>query len=229
MKDPYLYENSNVLINKANILEQDKLDEFENRMTNLALVSLFRNEIMIQDVFDLFKIHKYLFERVYEWAGKKRTINITKSEPIINGRSVGYADYKFIDNDLVDINKKYFNYNWDDLNKEAFVLIFTEMIAAIWKNHPFREGNTRTVSAFAFLFLKQKGYQYNAALIQKHAKYFRNALVMASIGENSEYQYLQKILEDAITNKEKPMNSIKYSKIKNYDVDTYQYEYHKVK
>lgn len=56
------------------------------------------------------------------------------------------------------------------------------MIAEIWEVHPFREGNTRTVSVFAFLFLKQYGYDLNAELLSRHAKYFRNALVMAALG-----------------------------------------------
>jgi hypothetical protein len=38
MKDPYIYNDCDVLINKANIKDKDKLDEFENRMTNLALI-----------------------------------------------------------------------------------------------------------------------------------------------------------------------------------------------
>src|SRR5690554_7068059 len=85
MKDPYIYKDSDVLINKANLKEKDKLDEFENRMTNLALLMLFRSDFGINDASDIFKIHKMLFENVYEWAGKPRTINIYKSEPILQG------------------------------------------------------------------------------------------------------------------------------------------------
>ena len=35
--------------------------------------------------------------------------------------------------------------------------------------------------------------------IDKHAKYFRNALVLGSIGEYSEYQHLEEILKDSIS------------------------------
>ena len=61
MKDPYVYEDSDVLVNKANIRDKSKLDEFENRMSNLALVMLFKSDIKINDAIDIFKIHKKLF------------------------------------------------------------------------------------------------------------------------------------------------------------------------
>ncbi len=229
MKDPYVYDDCDVLINQANIKDKDKLAEFENRMTNLAIVSLFKNVHTISDTKDVFKIHKQLFEHVYEWAGIARTINIYKDEPILGGISVEYTAYNHITKALKQIDHKYFKQDWKSLRIEDFIHLFTRMIADIWQVHPFREGNTRVVSAFAFLFLKQQGYNYNVALIRQHAKYFRNALVMASLGEHAEYQYLQNILVDAITNEDAAVSKDKYTKIKDYEINTYQYVHHKAK
>lgn len=230
MKDPYVYEDSDVLVNKADIRDKNKLDEFENRMSNLALVMLFKSEIKINDAIDIFKIHKKLFENVYEWAGIPRTINIYKSEPILNGLSVEYSLCNLIDKDLSKINQTYFkNNSLGNLNKEDFIHLFTRLIANIWRVHPFREGNTRTISAFAFLLLRQYGHTFNAELIKENAKYFRNALVMASLKEYAEYQYLQKILVDSIGEDNVVTSSDKYKKIKDYNVEDYTYVYHKVK
>ena len=230
MKDPYVYKDSDVLINKAGIRDKNKLDEFENRMSNLALVMLFKSDIMISDANDIFKIHKALFENVYEWAGISRTINIYKSEPILNGLSVEYGLCNLIDKDLSKINQIYFKENnFRNLNKEDFIHLFTRLIADIWRVHPFREGNTRTISAFAFLLLRQYGHTFNAELIKENAKYFRNALVMASLKEYAEYQYLQKILVDSIGKDHVVTSSDKYKKIKDYNVEDYTYVYHKVK
>jgi|SRR5690554_329014 len=229
MKDPYVYKDSDVLINKANLKEKDKLDEFENRMTNLALVMLFRSDFGINDASDIFKIHKMLFENVYEWAGKPRTINIYKSEPILQGLSVEYSSYQTIEKELDEINNKYLKNNINNLNKEDFIYLFVRLISDVWRVHPFREGNTRTISAFAFLFLRQYNYEFNAKLIKDNAKYFRNALVMASLKEYSEYKYLEKIITDAVGIKDFSKITSKYKKIKDYNVEDYEYVYHKIK
>ncbi len=228
MKDPYIYEDSDCLINKANLKDKMKLEEFENRMTKVAFVSIFKNEIKISNSQDIFKIHEILFQNVFEWAGKPRTIDIYKNEPVLGGISVEYSPYYKIIKDLEFIDKKYFKQDWKSLSKEDFIHLFTRMIASIWQIHAFREGNTRTISAFAFLFLKQQGYSYHAEFIKEKARYFRTALVMASLKEYSEYNYLQDILSDAI-NIEIIENTNKYTKIKDYNVDSYKYQYHKIK
>ena len=51
----------------------------------------------------------------------------------------------------------------------------------------FREGNTITISAFAFLFLSQYNYKFNVELIKDNAKYFRNAFGIDSLKEYAEY------------------------------------------
>lgn len=229
MKDPYVYKDSDVLINKANIKEKDKLDEFENRMTNLALVMLFRSDFEINDANDIFNIHKILFENVYEWAGKPRTINIYKGEPILQGLSVEYSSHKTIEKEFNEINSKYLQDDLNKLNKEDFIYLFVRLISDIWRVHPFREGNTRTISAFAFLFLRQYKYKFIVELIKNNAKYFRNALVMASLKEYAEYEYLEKIITDAVDTKDFSKVTSKYKKIKDYNVEDYEYVYHKIK
>ena len=93
-KDPYVYDDTNVLKNVANIKEQNKLDDYESTMVNLGIIKLLKSNIKINNTNDIFLIHKFLFENVYEWAGEKRVINIYKTEPILNGLSVTYSDYK---------------------------------------------------------------------------------------------------------------------------------------
>jgi len=229
MKDPYLYEDSDILINKANIKDRILLDEFENRMTTLGLITILKTDIKIIDVNDIYQIHKTLFSNVYEWAGKKRTINIFKNEPILNGLSVDYTNFNQINKELETVEVRYFKQKWELLSKEDFMHLFTRMIAKIWQIHPFREGNTRVISAFGLLFMKQNGYKFDADIIAKNAKYFRNALVMASLNEYAEYHYLQSILLDAVKGKLLEPSSSKYNKIKNYDVNKYEYNYHEVK
>ena len=84
MKDPYLYDDYNILINKANIKTQQKLDDFESTMVNLGIIKLLKDYQTFNKVSDIFIIHKILFENVYTWAGKSRIINIYKEEQVLN-------------------------------------------------------------------------------------------------------------------------------------------------
>ena len=68
-------------------------------------------------------------------------------------------------------------------------------------------------------------------LLKTHAAFFRNALVMASLDEYSEYQYLEDILSGAIIYKINRKNvkkhiTLKYEKIKDIDMKNYKYNYH---
>ncbi len=69
--------------------------------------------------------------------------------------------------------------------------------------------------------------ELNQDFIKEHAKYFRNALVLASIGEYSEYEHITNFLKDAVSYK--IVDSGKYKTIKNYELDRYQYNYHNYK
>lgn len=229
-KDPYVYDDINVLKNVANIKEQKKLDDYESTMVNLGIIKLLKSNIEINNISDIFLIHKFLFENVYAWAGEKRIINIYKTEPILNGLSVTYSDYKKIDFDLNKIQKDIDLTNWEQLSKNEMICKVVKIISAIWQVHSFREGNTRVVTLFLYYFLKKIGFKVNREFIDKHAKYFRNALVLASIGKYSEYNYLEEILKDSISFKviDNELN-VKYQSIKGYNLDKYEYNYHNSK
>lgn len=229
-KDPYLYDDTNVLKNLANIKEQNILDDYETTMVNLGIIKLLKSNIEINKVNDIFLIHKILFENVYEWAGEKRVINIYKTEPILNGLSVTYSDYKKINLDLTKIQKDLDSIKWEELSKNEMINKVVKIISSIWQVHSFREGNTRVVTLFLYYFLKTIGFKANSEFIDNHAKYFRNALVLASIGEYSEYKYLEEILKDSISFKtvDDDLNS-KYQTIKGYNLDKYEYNYHSSK
>lgn len=229
-KDPYVYDDTNVLKNLANIKELNKLDDYETTMVNLGIIKLLKSNIEISKVNDIFLIHKILFENVYEWAGEKRVINISKTEPILNGLSVTYSDYKKINLDLTKIQKDLDSIKWEELSKNEMINKVVKIISSIWQVHSFREGNTRVVTLFLYYFLKTIGFKANSEFIDNHAKYFRNALVLASIGEYSEYKYLEEILKDSISFKtvDDDLNS-KYQTIKGYNLDKYEYNYHSSK
>ena len=52
-KDPYVYDDTNVLKNLANIIEQHKLDDYETTMVNLGIIKLLKSDIEIVKVNDI--------------------------------------------------------------------------------------------------------------------------------------------------------------------------------
>lgn len=53
-KDPYVYDDTNVLKNLTNIKEQHKLDDYETTMVNLGIIKLLKSVIKIVKVNDIF-------------------------------------------------------------------------------------------------------------------------------------------------------------------------------
>lgn len=231
MSDPYLYDKTNVLKNLMGIKDQDSLDDYENTVVNLSLLKLINEDYKIEHTSDIFDIHRRLFSEVYEWAGKARIINIEKTEPVLDGLSVQYEIASNIKKALNHIHNQYFDKLWSTYGSTSLIYELTRYIASIWKIHPFREGNTRAISTYMVFFLKRHGFSLDEKLLKTHAAYVRNALVMASLGEYSDYQYLEKILGDAImhastSGKKTSAQSNRYEKIKNIKMKNYTYNYH---
>ena len=78
----YTYPHSSVLINKFNEKNDNKARELEYRLVASQSLKLFINPIEVNTVSDILKIHKFLFEGMYTWAGQYRQVNISKREVI---------------------------------------------------------------------------------------------------------------------------------------------------
>ena len=63
----YCYPDSDVLINKLDIRDIDKLHVFERKLTSLRLLELMNKPISGKfDLKHLQAIHKYIFQDVYD-------------------------------------------------------------------------------------------------------------------------------------------------------------------
>lgn len=227
MKDIYVYENTDILINKLHIKNLKELDKVEGVLVTTNLISILNNPFNIKSVLDVKKIHKLLFSDLYDWAGETRKINMYKSEPVLNGLSVNYSDYSKIDDDLKKLDIYFKSIDWKNLSKKETIDNIVHLISRLWRIHSFREGNTRTVTTFLYLFMKQIKLKVDTKFIGEHAKFFRNALVLASIDQYSEYEHLTNILMDSISTK--TAKNGEYKTIRQYEVDKYEYTSHKYK
>jgi cell filamentation protein len=225
MKDPYLYPNSSILINKAGIKQKEALEEFENRITTLGIIDLLQSQPRVQSLYDVFSIHKTLFEGIYPWAGEIRTVGLRKEEPILNGMSVLYSSPKDIKHQLKKLQQDWSRLTWNLIDSIELRNRLLRFVPSLWRIHPFREGNTRTISIFMILIIEQNNHKVNRDFVNQNAKFFRNSLVMASIDEYSEYIHLERFLNQLL-NIETSLISNHLRTINDYDIEDYEYASH---
>lgn len=197
-RDPYCYDDIPVLKNLLNIRNEDELDQAEAELSRAKMMLLYSVGYKDFSESSLADIHKYLFEDVYEWAGQYRKINIIKREKLLAGQSVWYANCEDIERDIHRVWLRFCRTKWDGLTKRQLVKKVTRLFSALWQIHPFREGNTRTVIMMLTFFVEHYGFYFDQDLMAQSAGYVRDSFVMASLGQNSEYQHLERILMDAI-------------------------------
>ena len=204
MCDPYLYENTEVLKNKLDIRTQDGLNDAEADYVVYRLKELAMNPLPGEyNTEHLLRMHHYIFQDLYEWAGEPRIIAIYKEEDVLGGMSVEYSDpfdiVKDIHNILSDMRGK----PWKDMDRKRATVEICDSLARLWKVHPFREGNTRTTITFCCQYADAIGLKINRELFEKNSRYVRMALVAYNAyfadGSNfSKREYLEKIVYDAM-------------------------------
>lgn len=197
--------------NKIGISKREK--EFD-------LVSIRMAELLMDSKFEfsentLKEYNNYLFQGIYENAGKYRKYNVIKKEPILNGNSVQYGNYRTIQKDLKDKIEKQKEINYEYMKLEDLIYNISRFTSEIWQIHPFYDGNTRTTVLFLQKYLRSKKINVNNDSFKKEASYFRNALVRANyidIANNiyKERGYLYMFFENLIGNKN---NELKIDKL----------------
>ena len=129
------------LENKLGITSSADLARKEELISKKKAAELFENRVL--DSFPAGKfstlqaIHKYLFEDVYDFAGKLRTVNIAKG-------NFRFAPLMYLHAALENIDKMP-QYNFDEIIEK-----YVEMNIA----HPFREGNGRSARIWLDHILK---------------------------------------------------------------------------
>lgn len=131
------------LENKLGINDSAELARVEERISKTKAIKLYENNIVEDFVVGKFsglaKIHKFLFDELYDFAGKIRTVNIAKG-------NFRFAPVMYLETALKHI---------DDMPQSTFDEIiekYVEMNVA----HPFREGNGRSARIWLDAILKKE-------------------------------------------------------------------------
>lgn len=154
----YCYPNSDVLKNKLNLTDKNELFEAEKELTAIRLKELQDNPLKGKFDFNHLKaIHKYIFQDIYDWAGKERTVEIGKGNLFCTTPCIqSYAESVF---------NKYYSQCYNARNNcEDFIRAFADNYGDLNALHPFREGNGRTQREFARLVCLECGYDFNLSV-----------------------------------------------------------------
>lgn len=149
--DPYCYLGTDVLKNKLDLRNAAELEEFE------AASVLQRSSEPLPSgrlsVTHYRAVHRHLFQDVYAWSGRFRTVRIAKDGNV----------FCYPENILAEMSKLF-----DSLGKQqglvglqrvAFSRQLASFLATLNAIHPFREGNGRTQMAFAAIVASQSGFR----------------------------------------------------------------------
>jgi cell filamentation protein len=156
--DPdYTYTDpvSGVMRNKAGIDDDHLLTVFEGLKVAKRLEELRAKPLKIKNAETLLVIHKHLFQDVYEWAGKVRTVEISKAGKAFFSLGYFHRAFPFIDAMIAEYR------GIDKNDKPALAHKLAEILDHINYLHPFREGNGRTQREFLRLLALEKGLDLN--------------------------------------------------------------------
>lgn len=190
--DVYCYTDSDVLKNKLNVKDAERLYELERQITDVKTRLVYqmadKKRVLGKTFFQA--IHRVLFEDIYEWAGKIRTVDIAKGTLFCRTFAI-QSELDRIFEELA--NEEYLLIYKDDelANKMAYYL--SELNAV----HPFREGNGRVQRLFMEIIAYKAGYHLDFSEVTDEE------MIEASYESfNRNYEKMNKIFKKALVKNE---------------------------
>lgn len=186
----YCYKDTNVLVNKLGIENQEELDIAERRITTLMLASLQVKDIPTPST--LFSanyylsIHKEVFQHIYDFAGEIRDENITKGNtPFCRPEFI----YNYLQDTLNTMGKKMTRVK----SREDITNWLADCYGELNIIHPFREGNGRVAREFlresVECMNQYLGFNYTldfSGVTEKTSQQFIHASIMSAMTANNQ-------------------------------------------
>jgi len=183
------------LENKLNITDSTELARMQEKISKKKAVELFENGYLDQYKPGTFQmlavIHKYLFDEIYDFAGKIRTVNMAKG-------NFRFAPVMYLEAAIENIEKM------PQTTFDEIIEKYVEMNIA----HPFREGNGRSTRIWLDLILKEElNVVVDWSLVDKE-----DYLLERSPIKDIEIKHLlKKALTDKVNDREMYMKGIDHS------------------
>lgn len=185
------------LENKLGLEDSADLAREEERLSKKKAIELFESGLL--DTLEAGKfsslstIHKYLFDEIYDFAGKLRTVNISKG-------NFRFAPLMYLEVSLENIDKM------PQSTFDEIIEKYVEMNIA----HPFREGNGRSTRIWLDLILKKELHKVIDWSRVDREDYFL-AMERSPIRDIEIKHVLKQALTDEINSREMYMKGIDHS------------------
>jgi cell filamentation protein len=142
-EDQY-YPGTSVLINLEDIRDPEELLERETELQLAAYEEIFSSfdEGISPDLPFFYYLHHMIFGQLFVWAGRPRTVGISKG-------GTPFCPPQNIDATMSDIFSELESEHWlEGLALDTFIERAAYYICEINAVHPFREGNGRVIRFF---------------------------------------------------------------------------------
>ena len=151
--DPYCYPGTTILRNRFDIRDARFLAEIESIYSQQRLAELYTQQPVAGrfGLTHLSRIHRFIFQDVYPWAGQLRTVRIHKDQ----------TTFAYPENIPGEAERIF-----GALRQENFLTLLPQAqlserlawyIAELNVLHPYREGNGRALRAFLRALLLRRG------------------------------------------------------------------------
>lgn len=185
------------LENKIGITDSVELARVEEKVSKKRALELFEsgylNSLEAGSFKTLAEIHKYLFEQIYDFSGKVRTVNITKG-------NFRFAPVMYLKAALESVEKMPQS-TFDEIIEKYVVMNIA---------HPFREGNGRSTRIWLDLMLKKElGVVIDWSLVDKDD--YLMAMERSPIKDVEIKHILKQALTDKVEDREVYMKGIDHS------------------
>lgn len=185
------------LENKLHITDSTELARMEEKISKKKAAALFENEYLDNYEAGTFQmlaaIHKYLFDEIYDFAGKVRIVNIAKG-------NFRFAPVMYLQAAIEHVEKM------PQSTFDEIVEKYVEMNIA----HPFREGNGRSTRIWLdFILKKELGMVVDWSKVDKED--YLLAMERSPIKDIEIKYLLRQALTDKIYDTEVYMKGIDYS------------------
>lgn len=185
------------LENKLGIKSSAELAREEERISKKKAVELFENGMLEKleagKFQTLCEIHKYLFDDIYDFAGKIRTVNLSKG-------NFRFAPLMYLETAIKNVDKMPQN-TFDEIVEK-----YVEMNIV----HPFREGNGRSMRIWLDMMLKKQiGQVLDWSKIEKED--YLMAMERSPVKDIEIKYILNAALTDQINDREIYMKGIDHS------------------
>ena len=185
--DFYCYPDSAVLKNKLDIKDWETLEKAEREITGLKAVQFSDSPFPDELNFNYIKkLHKFLFQDIYNWAGETRKVDISKGNI-------------FCQHELIEVNADFL---MNELKAENYLLDTTDIVKRLAyylgdlnSIHPFREGNGRIQRLFVAELARRAGYDLDFSGITPE-----EMIVASDEAFRHNYEPLEQIVAKSLTN-----------------------------